>query len=123
MKEAIRLDFLPALFQGKEDFTNARRELLSLPVRYAGIGLPQPNKTNAANYEASVMLTAKLTDSLLTRSKFSAISYTKAAAKLRHQLAGERDTGHAIHLAELMGREGTPPYIKRARERSQHTGA
>lgn len=52
IEDAIRDVFIPALLQGLPDET--QRELTSLSVRHAGLGLPDPTSTAQGNYATSV---------------------------------------------------------------------
>jgi hypothetical protein len=52
---AINYNFLPALF-GIESVTGTHRELASLPVKFAGLALPDPTASAKTNWTASTII-------------------------------------------------------------------
>ena len=64
IEEAIKDTFLPALFQEEGPTLDAMRLLLSLSVKKAGLGMPNPAHTARDNMEASQRITASLATSL-----------------------------------------------------------
>jgi hypothetical protein len=52
---ALHYDFLPALF-GIEEVSDSQRQLASLPVKFAGLAIPDPTVTAATNWSASTVI-------------------------------------------------------------------
>jgi hypothetical protein len=54
IEKAISQAFLPALFGDVLDENDPRLALASLPVKHAGLALPNPVRSSDMNYEASI---------------------------------------------------------------------
>jgi hypothetical protein len=52
---AMHYDFLPALF-GVESVSDTQRQLASLPVKFAGLAIPDPTATAETNWSASTVI-------------------------------------------------------------------
>ena len=64
VEDSIRTTFLPALLESKEIDDDLRR-IFSLPVKHAGIALPNPTTTAPHNYSASKKGTVFIKGSVL----------------------------------------------------------
>jgi hypothetical protein len=51
MAYALHCDFLPTLF-GLEGVSDTQRQLASLPVKFAGLAIPDPTATAEMNWSA-----------------------------------------------------------------------
>ena len=60
IEEAIRYCLIPALT--RRDFSEAERQLLSLPTRLGGLGLANPTPIALNKYEASVKVIVPLVE-------------------------------------------------------------
>ena len=56
VEEEIAKAFLPALFEGAKDGTPGR-EITRLPVKQAGMAIPDPTQTAPENWQASCVIT------------------------------------------------------------------
>jgi hypothetical protein len=52
--------FLPSLFADQFDESNPHRNLSKLPVKFAGLALPDPVASSDANFEASTLVCSHL---------------------------------------------------------------
>ena len=64
--EVLNNDFIPALFGTQ--ITEADRELLALPIKDGGLGIPLINTSASTSREASIMLTKPLTTAIINQS-------------------------------------------------------
>ena len=65
LEEAIRYQLLPAL-TGRSSFSDAERELLALPVRHGGLGIPQPSRSAGRQFRACSEVAAPLVNLIRT---------------------------------------------------------
>ncbi len=56
IEEAISNTFLPALFGDEYDEDDPRWKLACLPVKHAGMAIPDPTTSAQSNFEASILL-------------------------------------------------------------------
>ena len=64
LEEALANGFLPALFGEPVLADDYRRPLAALPVKFAGLALPDPTATATANYQASTLVCSHLIQAL-----------------------------------------------------------
>ena len=95
IEEAITSDFLPALLAGGMAETDeAFRNLTCFPVRYAGLGIPNPVKQAKRQYDTSLEMTEPVHRSLRFGTDLDALGYGSASKRL---LAAKKK----IHDADL----------------------
>ena len=122
IEEALEEAFIPALF-GESDPAIARLRIqLSLAVKKAGLGIPNPTLTAQQNHSASKQVTASLTTSLLERSELNTSDYINEATTLRQDLRKQRIEADAIDLETII-RETTSKVGKLRLKRATKTGA
>jgi hypothetical protein len=120
VEEALASAFLPALFQAEEPML--ARQLLALPVKRAGLGIPNPAESADDCHEASKAVTRALTLSLLKGEDLVAqahLEHASAERRLQHtaRLQAADDTLSALKAA-------APDRLARFRlQRAQETGA
>jgi hypothetical protein len=56
VEQALHEDFLPALFEEGSRVDDAIRQLSSLPVKKAGITIPNPMTTSTSNWTSSTVI-------------------------------------------------------------------
>jgi len=78
IEAALADTFLPALLEEPREQTPSLREIATLPVWHAGLGIPDPTITVAQNYAASRELTDPLTLLITTSTELSVHGYAKA---------------------------------------------
>ena len=69
VEEELRNQFLPALFKGGASYIS-RRAVTVLPVKQAGIALPDPTHTTGSNWAASCVITGHLVAALRGTGEF-----------------------------------------------------
>jgi hypothetical protein len=122
VEQALREKFLPALMQETAGgLTEKLREYAALPVRKAGIGVPNPVDTAAACYATSVASTAPLTESLCAGTDFDVDAYLREANAARSALTATRNVDGDGKLSQLLG--GASARTKRRVNRAKRTGA
>jgi hypothetical protein len=60
VEQAISANFLPALFDKKIEENDKRRVLAGLPIKHAGLALPDPTTSAEDNYLASTLVCSHL---------------------------------------------------------------
>jgi len=55
IEEAIRSHFIPALLGDSSESTDGERKPYSRPVKFGGLGIPNPTETSADDYSTSVL--------------------------------------------------------------------
>ena len=123
MEAALKEIFLPALLgcTAPTDIPPKLRTLLSLPVKYAGIGVPSPTTTADDRHTASATCTTVLTDSLIAATPLCMGDHLAAMSAGR---ANTRTTGIATAdstLSQLIVGM-SPPEARRA-EQNKEAGA
>jgi hypothetical protein len=56
VEQTLAKTFLPTLFGDEHDDDDPRRALAGLPVKWAGLAIPDPTTLAQPNYEASILL-------------------------------------------------------------------
>jgi hypothetical protein len=111
--------FIPALLGGKED--GQLRELFTLPVRQAGLNLPNPATRAVDRYRASLECTKALTVSLIDGTDLDANGY---AAEVKEVRARTRKTKALRGLSNLMTLcNAEPKLVSRRMLRAKEIGA
>ena len=99
IEEALATVFILAILQEREVEPVAHlRDLLALSVCQAGLGIPNPTKTAADGFRASIACTKTLTESLLDHSELDTVSYSSSVTAARTKMRKARTM---LGLAEL----------------------
>ena len=120
VEDAIRDSFLPHLLD-EPAASCPDRVLTALPVKQAGMGIPNPVETAHANYAASKSVTRTLSESLSKTEHMDVRAYRDDAKAARKEGAKRR---HKLNEAVLKGLSDTAPNlaVKRRLERAKETG-
>jgi hypothetical protein len=118
IEDALRDDFIPALLQG--DKSETQRELTSLAVRHAGLGLPDPTSTAQANFSTSVACAKLLTRSLRAGRNLDATQHSAHAGLERRKARKTKVAAEELALSFLAADAG--PLAKRRLLRAKETG-
>ena len=121
MEDAIAQNFLPALLNSSVEEVAQLRSLLALPVRFGGIGIPDPTTTGNANFSASHAITSLLQESLVQGIPLCTQEHRKTAALARQDAKSSQTDANASHLSAIMKVASTMD--KRRIQRSASTGA
>jgi hypothetical protein len=101
IEDVIAGTFLPSLLAEERPGVASLRSLLVLPVRQAGLGIPNPTATAGPCYAASKACTSHLTASLLNGSELDTNSFVADAAKSRRLLKKTREHEAQTRFLEL----------------------
>ena len=115
----IHHTLLPALI-GRE-ISDLEREIIALPVRLGGLGIPMPNKESKHEYEASRQITNSLKDVIISQFKLLETCSKKSiqdAKSLMKMLKGKRTKLEYNQLLEKLDSS-----TKRALEMAKEKGA
>jgi hypothetical protein len=121
IEEALAESFLPQLLQEPVASAATLRDLMALPVRHAGLGIPDPVTAAQPCHEASVLCTTVLIRSLRTRQDLDVQAHAEQSARHRRRLSKKRTTDDAATLQRLCGQAA--PFDARRMRRSTETGA
>ena len=99
LEDAIRKDFLPALLSvDAEAITALTRSLFALPVRFGGLGLPDPTATHENNYKSSIAATRLLVDSLCANENLDFSEYRSDSGTVHR---ANRSSSADLYSAQL----------------------
>ena len=103
IEEAIADVFLPALF-GEQSFdeNDYRRPLTALPVRFAGLGLPNPTKSSSANYEASTLVCSHLIQAVQGKISFQSADHLSTKQDVLAELRPRREEAYKSTMTSLL---------------------
>jgi hypothetical protein len=118
IEEAIRMVFLPALLQATAAET--QRELTTLSVRQAGLGLPDPTLSAPDCFAASEASTELLAQSLREGTALDANMHVKHAGEQRRSARKARQEAEQLVLSTLSA--NAEPAVQRRLLRAKETG-
>ena len=118
--EVILMDFLPALL--RRDVNHLERDVLSLPARLGGLGIPKPNVLCVDAHEHSVKLSTPLIRLILQQEKhLDAEEVRMDIFHGRNEIDQETEKMQKLKLAEIL--EKAPPALKFAMKTTVEKGA
>ena len=123
VEAAISQFFLPALLgiDPTQGTPPPLRQLLSLPVKCAGVGLPIPPDASDTHNATSMACTTILTNSLLSKRRFNLQSHI-STMKAERLLARANNVATATATLSTLSTD-MPPLRRRKVERNRETGA
>ena len=119
VEKALVDEFLPALL-GENVLFAELREVLSLPIKSAGLGISNPMSTASECHRVSKACTQSLTDSLLDGEDLDVVVYGREVKQQQRQEAHGRRMDHSTALANLLDKMS--PSKARRIERAKETG-
>ena len=117
IEEAITTNFLPALFDGEPP----DRDLTQLPVRMAGMGIPDPWRHAQRHYQTSRMMTEAVNTSLMTGAELDTSSYGRESTRILMDHRAVQEVDMEWQLNPLL--EAATKADERRMRRSRATGA
>jgi hypothetical protein len=103
LQKAISEDFLPALFRDTlNEKDDVRLKLCCLPVKQAGLALPDPTKSAPSNYEASTCVNSHLIAALKGTEVFSSLTHVVTIKEVRSELAGRKKASDELILKSIL---------------------
>ena len=116
VEDAIQKEFLPALFGGPPPV----RELTSLPVNMAGLGIPDPVTSASTHFSTSVSMTEEISTSLIDGTELDAIGFGLLSKNLLRNLKREHRSSLLTNLESLLTQ--ADPQEERRLKRNRMTG-
>lgn len=121
VEKALAEHFLPALLGATREEIAGLRDLLALPVKFAGLGIPDPTKTAAGCYMASKGCTFPLAESIRYGTPLDTKEYCLGVKASRREVVKHRKEMHKIRAFHCgVGRSAK---FKRRMDRACQTGA
>jgi hypothetical protein len=120
VESSLKNDFLPALL-GQSKIGQPMRDLLALPVKHAGIAIPNPTTSARGNFMASTVVCGHLVAALRERVQFNRAEHKSVIKEGRAAIKINRTVVHDNELSRLL--RPLPPEKKRIIERGRRTGA
>jgi hypothetical protein len=120
VEAAIRTKFLPALFGDDISEPDHFRKLLSLPVKHAGLALPNPTISGPANYDASILVCSHLLAAFRGTATFSTADHLSVRTEVFAELSKRKDAVYTERLASSL--VPMPPDTRRTIRRGKETG-
>lgn len=121
VEHALTHHFLPALLGETPANLNELRQLSCLPVKLAGLGIPDPVKSAPGNFTTSAAVTTKLAESLRNSTNLDVGTYVRHATGI---LQEEREAKRTALVADLTAFiDHSTPNDARRLKRTQETGA
>ena len=115
----IKEQFLPVLTEGHH-CSEIERELISLPVRYGGLGIPVFSEIANQEYDFSKRVTIQLSTNIKQQTTELTLNNSELR-KTKNHIANERTKSHEQKLRQL--RESMTPDQRKANELSCMKGA
>lgn len=104
VEKEILETFLLALFADEFADNDPQIHLASLPVKKAGLALPNPVKSADQNYEASILLTSHATAALRGTIEFSLTDHASIVRNIKSELKFHNSMQHKKKLTSIVSR-------------------
>jgi hypothetical protein len=105
VEAAIADIFLPALYRETLKDCSYRRNLSALPVKFAGLALPNPSASSEGNYEASTLVCSHILAAFRGTESFSSADHQSlckaATAEIKARWSDKQDLTLSTVLADL----------------------
>jgi hypothetical protein len=102
LEEAITDIFLPALYGESLKDCDYRRKLSALPVKYAGLAIPDPSATSEENFEASTLVCSHLLAAFRGVEPFSSHDHKTVRTAVTTELRSRRSEKMDSTLVSLL---------------------
>ena len=120
LEDAIRHKLLPAL-TGRTGLTDQERNLLELPTRLGGLGILNPVKNAATQYDSSIRITKPLTTSILKQEKTCQDNVNMVQTVIKRWVKIDKRKAQAEEAGRL--RDDLSSGLKRAMDLGSEKGA
>ena len=110
----------PLLFGDDISKPDHFRKLLSLPVKHAGLALPNPTISGPANYDASILVCSHLLAAFRGTATFSTADHLSVRTEVFAELSKQKDVVYTERLASSL--VPMPPNARRTIRRGKETG-
>jgi hypothetical protein len=102
VEKAIRDDFIPALFGEEQATPDNFRKLLALPVKHAGIALPNPTVSGPANHKASILVCSHLLAAFRGTTEFCTVDHLSVRREVFQELQKRKNVECSESLASSL---------------------
>ena len=121
MEKALREHFLPALL-AEESISDTQRDILSLPVKFAGLSIPNPAVSADGKFRDSAGASADLVRIL--RGQGGSLNVKEFTADIRkHRRASRAARDETLELDYQLATESLPARDKKRMDRARSAGA
>ena len=118
LEDTIRNEFLPAL-TGRSAITDQERELLSLPCRLGGLGIPDFTKLASSCYQASQDICSPVVDLILKSQQVLRKDTSTEQKRIKQRVKNKKRICDADKVSSL----DLPDHLMKAAELAQNKGA
>ena len=101
VEETLAHFFLPALFGDNYDDDDPRRDLSCLPVKWAGMAIPDPTSAAESNYEASTLLCSHIVSAFRGNEEFRSANHTSVIKEVKAELKFRNAAKYEARLDSL----------------------
>jgi hypothetical protein len=95
-------NFLPALFDDVIDGDDPRLKLACLPVKHAGLSLPNPVLSAATNYKASILSSSPILAAFRGVEEFRSADHVSVVGEVRKELKHRMKLSNDMDLASII---------------------
>ena len=120
LEEAIHHIFLPSL-TGRQAFSDDERNIIALPVRLGGLGIPNPMDQSMFQNHTSTTISAPLVELIIQQSPNSSQDIPKLQHKVKKEARNIRYKKEQQSAADLAAK--IPSHLQRALNASSEKGA
>ena len=105
LEEKIHKKFLPAMF-GEPSLDDNRRSLATLPVKHAGLALPDPTVTAESNYKDSTLVCGHLVQALSLNSDviFSPVDHSSTRKEVTAAMRARKTKENSAKLESMLSK-------------------
>ena len=120
LEDAIHHQLIPVL-TGRAGITDLERDLLALPTRLGGMGIPNPTKTCHEKFMSSEQISAPLTALIFQQEKVYPTNVASEQVSIKSKIKAQRQQARADEAARL--RESLPTNLQQAMAYGSEKGA
>jgi hypothetical protein len=102
VEKVLRSDFIPAMFREEQEVDDGFRTLLGLPVKQAGIALPDLTISGPANHRASILVCSYLLAAFRGQAIFSTTDHFSVRKEVFQELKRRKAAEYLTTLASSL---------------------
>jgi hypothetical protein len=104
IQDAIEATFLPALFDDVLEENDPRVKLAALPVKHAGLAIPNPVESAAANFAASSLCVSHLREAIVGETDFRSADHLATMREARQEIKTRNKTKYDSELDSIVSK-------------------
>ena len=120
LETGISTEFIPIIL-GQTDIAPELRALTALPVKHAGLALPNPTTTANQNYQASTLICSHLISAIRGHSTFSSHTHQQTLTAGKAELVQRKQASNDKELDLIL--QSFPDDTKQSYRRGKETGS